>query len=94
MTVPEVVAQMKSIFNSRLEELGVEGFVMAAYITDEHGRRTRAVIVNTNNDAAVQDGLQRLAMAAYVWGQPNQPPIPGTHDGPPEPAAEPPGGGG
>ncbi len=53
-----------------LQEMGVDGFVAAGYISDGEGKMGRFAICHVNKNPAIEDGLRNLATFASMWSGP------------------------
>ena len=71
MHAHECAEQIVSKIAPQLSELGVEAFVLTAYLktTDAEGRESveRYVIVNGGNNIPMQDGLRPMVIMAGRW---------------------------
>ena len=54
----------------QLQEMGVDGFVMAGYVTDGEGKMSRFASMLTNKSPAIEDGLSKLAVYLAMWSAP------------------------
>lgn len=55
-----------------LEELGVEGCVIAGYAADGDGKLHRFVSGTTNRNPAIEDALSKWTFALSMWAAPAQ----------------------
>lgn len=69
MTAEDTIKQINDKIMPQLQELGVEAFVMAAYIRDNGGKITKARMGADGGNPAYQDGLRSLNILHAKWGQ-------------------------
>lgn len=68
MTAQEVGKQINERVVPMLSELGVEAFVMAAYVKDGDGKVTRVTFGAPSDNPAYDDGLRNIITLANQWG--------------------------
>jgi hypothetical protein len=69
MTSTEFQTMLKERVVPMLSEIGVEGFVIAGYVTDGDRRSGRFAMCIANSPP-VEDGLRQLATFAGMWAAP------------------------
>lgn len=72
MTSQEICQEISANISPKLEELGIEGFVMSGYLVDSEGKMKKFTVCQTNKNVAIEDGLAPLARFASIWGTPNE----------------------
>lgn len=72
MTKDEFSKNLQERVVPLLEELGIEGFVLAGYATDGDGHMGRFAVGQTNRNAAIEDGLRQMCHIATMWSAPAQ----------------------
>lgn len=92
MTREELNAEIAKRVAPRLEELGIEGFIMAGYVVDGQGMMSRFACGQTNKNPAIEDGLGSLCLAVSVWAGRQPDPSPAKNIATQAPQPEQPGG--
>jgi hypothetical protein len=69
MTAQEQVQAFSERIRPHLEELGVEAFVMCAYMKDGEGKVSRVTLGGNPGNPAYEDGLRTLQVLMAKWGQ-------------------------
>lgn len=68
MTAQEKVQAFSERIRPHLQELGIEAFVMVAYMNAED-KVSRVTFGGNNGNAAYEDGLRSMQLIAAKWGQ-------------------------
>lgn len=76
MTLQEVGADITRKLRPILEERGVEGFVLMAYVKLDEDQMARILVTLTNKNVAIEDGLRPAVRFAMVWAANEPPPFP------------------
>jgi hypothetical protein len=75
MTVPEQLEMLRAQIVPRMQDAGIEGFVMVAYLRDAEDKIQRVCIAHCGNNPAYEDGLRPIIQVAGIWsGQIQRPP--------------------
>lgn len=75
----EVIEDLKNRIVPRMQEAGIEAFVMVGYAKFDGESLKRFVFVNDGKNPAYADGLQPVIRVGAIWGQDSLdlPPPPG-----------------
>lgn len=77
MTSEQIAKVITDDIAPKLEELGIEGFVMSGYRVDNDGVLRKFTVCQSNKNVAIEDGLQPLVAFGQVWGSaPRRPAAP------------------
>lgn len=69
VTAPQICEQIGLNVVPRLQEFGVEAFVLVAYVKDGEGKISRVTLGGVGNHPGYQDGLRPMEQAAEKWGR-------------------------
>lgn len=67
MTAQEIAQQINSVYGPKFQELGVDAFILAAYVTDSSGKVARIVVGNVGQHPAFADGIRPMVHVATRW---------------------------
>lgn len=77
MTAEEQLNYLREQALPRLDEGGIEAFVLVGYLRTTDGELQRVCLASTGNNAAYEDGLRPVVAFAHAWGaKPTPPPMP------------------
>lgn len=62
-----MIEEIKKRIGPQLEEMGIEGFVLAGYISTGDGKRSRIILGNDGGDPSIKDGLTPVNTAILIW---------------------------
>lgn len=67
MTADEVLKEINRSIAPKLQEMGLEAFVLCAYVRSGDGQIDRAVIASDGKNPAYSDGLRPILTVASIW---------------------------